>query len=624
MQLFIRTRLGKRFLGAFFVLFIPFIAAGWLSIQIATELLHGQTNLLLRVASNGAEAQLREFLNSLKRITEACAAEPEIISALQSGEQGSYDLGDLVQQVRERSPELRAIVCMDLEGKVIASSSPEYLGKDESNSPEFQQGQNSYFCGDIVRDPGTGLVRWRMSAPVKDPWTQQLLGVVAADFFAETLSALTTGKRMLKYGAGTESFRIGETGETYIVNKDGLLLTELRFANHSAFLRKMETAPVRVALERGEGIFAQYKDYRGVLVSGTSVPLTEYGWVLITEIDSRQAYASIKNLRNKLIGVAILFGLGSVVIATEFARRIVSPLRLASEADQALAKGRHSSAIVPENHLPDDEIGDFIRQRNANVKKLFQHELALHQEQEKRIEAAAALEGITYSMVHDMRAPLRTVSTFGDLLRDEASDCLNDTQKDYLSRMKNSCLKMDRLICDMLRYSSLLQSEMRLSSVNVPELVDKLIDSSSVFNAHKADMQIDSAIPEVHANAAVLTQCFSILLDNAFKYTKPGVAPKVRVWAEKQHDWVRLFVEDNGVGMSKKFQEKVFGIFQKGSHSTEGSGMGLAMMRVAVERMGGRVGVTSEEGKGSRFSIALRVPPEAMFSSPPEPGPQNP
>jgi signal transduction histidine kinase len=166
---------------------------------------------------------------------------------------------------------------------------------------------------------------------------------------------------------------------------------------------------------------------------------------------------------------------------------------------------------------------------------------------------------------------------------------------------------MDKLICDMLRYSSLLRADVPLSAVNVAELLRAIIDETAPFQAHKADIQFETRIPTVIGNSDLLKQCFATLLDNALRYTRPGVVPKIAVTARSAESRVIIAIEDNGTGMPKEFQERVFGIFQKGTNSSDGTGIGLALVRVAVRRMSGHVGVTAEEGKGSRFWIELKA-----------------
>ena len=216
------------------------------------------------------------------------------------------------------------------------------------------------------------------------------------------------------------------------------------------------------------------------------------------------------------------------------------------------------------------------------------------------------LERLSYSMVHDLRAPLRAIINFGDLIKVEGENRLSQAQQGYLDRMRTASVRMDHLICDMLKYSSLLHTELPLSPVSVPELLREMIAQNPRFHLTEGHIEIEAPMPLVRANDTVLAQCLSALMDNALRYCRPGVAPEIRIRGESLEGWARISVTDNGMGMPREFQERVFGIFQKGTNSTEGLGIGLALVRVAVRQMGGRVGFTSEEGTGSRFWIDLR------------------
>ncbi len=107
-------------------------------------------------------------------------------------------------------------------------------------------------------------------------------------------------------------------------------------------------------------------------------------------------------------------------------------------------------------------------------------------------------------------------------------------------------------------------------------------------------------------NEAGLTQCFSNLLNNAVKFMPPGRIPEIRIWAEQQGEWVRLCIADNGIGIPTSMLPCVFDMFSRGHHNYEGTGIGLALVRKVVQRMGGKVGVDSEEGKGSCFWLDLK------------------
>src|SRR5439155_9595682 len=128
-------------------------------------------------------------------------------------------------------------------------SEPENAGKDRSSAGYFAEGQKSFFAGDVVRAPD-GETTWVMSAPIRNATADRVLGVLAVRLEPSVLSELTIGRRILREGADTQSFRIGETGETYIVNRERLMITESRDIPDSVLKVKVDTVPVRTALEK--------------------------------------------------------------------------------------------------------------------------------------------------------------------------------------------------------------------------------------------------------------------------------------------------------------------------------------------------------------------------------------
>jgi signal transduction histidine kinase len=173
---------------------------------------------------------------------------------------------------------------------------------------------------------------------------------------------------------------------------------------------------------------------------------------------------------------------------------------------------------------------------------------------------------------------------------------------------------MDQLIADSLSYSQAARQELILEPVDLFQLLDGLVETYPNLQPDKADIRIDPGLPTVLGNEAALTQCFGNLLGNAVKFAKPGAKPQVRVWAEPgasktKTGCVRIWVEDNGIGIPKESLARIFGLFQRASKDREGTGIGLAIVRKVAQRMGGEVGVESEEAKGSRFWVELAQAP---------------
>jgi PAS domain S-box-containing protein len=220
------------------------------------------------------------------------------------------------------------------------------------------------------------------------------------------------------------------------------------------------------------------------------------------------------------------------------------------------------------------------------------------------------LEGFSYSIAHDLRAPLRALQGYSHFLLEEYHGKLDDQARGYLRRLCASAERMDRLIQDVLSYSQIVRAELPLNVVELDRLVAQVVESYPAIQERQAQIVISAPLPPVLGNQAALTQCFSNLLANAIKFVASGVEPRVRVWAEQGEGSVRVFVQDNGIGIASDQQQKIFGIFQRASQAYEGTGIGLAIVKKAAERMGGSVGVISEPGQGSAFWVELKKPGE--------------
>lgn len=223
-------------------------------------------------------------------------------------------------------------------------------------------------------------------------------------------------------------------------------------------------------------------------------------------------------------------------------------------------------------------------------------------------DTVAELEAFSYSVAHDMRAPLRAMNGYARFVEEDFGHILPPEGKDFLDRIAAGAGRLDALITDVLNYSKISRGELTLGRVDLETLIREIIDSYPELQSSGATILVQSPIPAVIGNAAALTQCISNLLSNAVKFVVPGVAPQVRVYAEKKGDCIRLSVADNGIGISEEGQKRIFRMFQRLNPATafEGTGIGLTIVRKATERMGGRVGLESQPGAGSCFWIELK------------------
>jgi signal transduction histidine kinase len=223
-------------------------------------------------------------------------------------------------------------------------------------------------------------------------------------------------------------------------------------------------------------------------------------------------------------------------------------------------------------------------------------------------ETVGELEAFSYSMAHDMRAPLRSMISFSELLINEYTGKLDAKGVDYLNRIARSSRRLDRLIKDVLDYTQVLRGEVKPSVVDLNHLLRDILDIYPDWRPPKAEIQIEGPLPRVLGNEGFLTQAISNLLGNAVKFVAPGTMPRVQIRAESAQGQVRLFFKDNGIGIARQQHGRIFGMFEH-LHPVatyEGTGIGLTIARKAVERMGGEIGFDSDAGQGSTFWIQLR------------------
>jgi PAS domain S-box-containing protein len=224
--------------------------------------------------------------------------------------------------------------------------------------------------------------------------------------------------------------------------------------------------------------------------------------------------------------------------------------------------------------------------------------------------ANSQLESFAYSVSHDLRAPLRGMHGLAHALLQDYGPSLDDTARDYAQRIVLEAIHLDQLIQDLLAYSRLTRIDVTLDAVDVREVVEAALHNLDEDIRHaRASIEIEPNLPKLKANRPVLTQVLTNLISNAIKFG--GTHPPVRVRAEQDNGIARIWVEDQGIGIDPRYHERIFRAFERlhGVEEYPGTGIGLAIVLKGIERLGGRVGVNSQEGRGSQFWFEL---PEAQ------------
>ncbi len=254
--------------------------------------------------------------------------------------------------------------------------------------------------------------------------------------------------------------------------------------------------------------------------------------------------------------------------------------------------------------------GRDVTQRKSNEHKIESLNAQLKRRVHELTDINSELEAFSYSISHDLRAPLRSMQGFADALLEEQGDRLDDTGREYARRVVNSAKYMDALLNDLLDYSRLSRAELESEPVDLQKEIGDLVTLlENEVKQKNAQIELELTKAIVSAHPVTLRQILSNLLCNALKFVHPDRAPVVRIRTEPRGGVVRIWVEDNGIGIAPDHCERIFRLFER-LHTAQaypGTGIGLALVRKGAERMNGRAGVESEPEHGSRFWVELPV-----------------
>lgn len=483
-------------------------------------------------------------------------------------------------------------------GEIKLSTNPESVGRRRDDQAYFRDGrrdlsvQGPYFSLQSQQPAMTA------AAPIHDG-DGRLIAVVAGHIDLEPLYQVTAA-----------DLTVHASDDIFVITRTGLFVTQPRFIDDPAQLQLgLQTADVDVCARESTSRL-RYRDYRGVEVVGAVRYLPELDACVVVKTDLSEAFAAVSALRRDVqlfIGAAVL----ATAVAVLFtARTLVRPLLALQEGVTRFGRGDLEARVKVRSR---DEIGQVSTEFNRMADTIS---AATRELDDRRGDLEAAnrnlratnleLEAFTYTVSHDLRSPLRAMSSFSQLLAEEHASELSEDGVHCLTRIQHNARAMSELVEDLLAFSRLNREAMHPERLDMEQLARSTVEHLSSLSDHDVAVEI-GPLPPAFADRALVARVLTNLVENAVKFTSTRCDARIEMSATDGPGGATYTIRDNGVGFDQRYANKMFEVFQRlhPSEEYEGTGIGLATVQRIVARHGGRVWAEGAVGQGAAFHFTL-------------------
>jgi signal transduction histidine kinase len=450
------------------------------------------------------------------------------------------------------------------DGRMVYNSFGNIDGVNIADRDHFVFQRDAREDGLYVSKPMKGRVTgiWSLYFSRRLPnWNDQFTGVVVLGVDPKYFSRFY------------ESLHLGQDGIIAMVRDSGEMLA--RSPDHDEYIgHRITGAPFLEPGAPSAGNYRRTAQTDGIDRIFGYRRLPEYGVTLLVGQSVREVLAAVYDEERRLLGTAAILSVLLILLTWFIDRGVV-------EREEAQARVRRLA----------DSLEERVRERTGQL------EAAVRQ-----------LEGFAYSVAHDLKSPLRAIDGYSALLSAEHAGQIDEAGRGYLARVRVCAAHMNQLIDDLLAYARTEMGDLEAAPVRLRRLVGRVLQERQDEIDHRG-ARVTMSLPEVavHADPAQLTMVVRNLLDNALKFTHGADPPVIEIGGRREGERVALWVRDNGIGFDMQYHDRIFAIFQRLHRSEDypGTGIGLAIVKKAMERMGGSVRAESRPGAGATFHLDL-------------------
>ena len=492
-------------------------------------------------------------------------------------------------------------------GAIIASTENGNLGKNifqhDSLSKILHQGYNETI--DIGKDPSSGILKLFILRSIDLYGDEKVSAVLIMHINSEEFI-----KPMLHTGGG-----LGQTGEALLINQDVKILTSLKhpLANGATGIPleyQITAKPAILAAQGQEGIIAT-EDYRGeaVLAAYRHIRITsEMGWGLVVKRDKAEVFAPLRESIYYRIIVGSFCAFMILGLTILIAGNLSRPIRRLSKAAREVEGGNLS---VRTSISSSDEVGILATAFNSMIHQVQNWNTTLNKQVKTRTSELetknAELERYAYTVSHDLKSPLITIKGFLGMLEKDIIKGDAERIKKDVRHIHNAAEKMNRLLDDLLELSKIGRVVGTKEEVSLKDLANEALTLvGGQIKKREVHVEVASNLPLMYVDRRRLVEVLQNLIDNAIKHMGKQSEPRIEIDARQEKEGTVYYVRDNGEGIESRYHENVFGLFNKLDQASDGTGIGLAIVKRIIEVHGGRIWIESEgKGKGSTFCFTI-------------------